>query len=202
MFSQTAGYLGKQGRLTVQADQDQTGVWDSVSQVISQTQATTSSGAFTANYADADVTGRLEPYVAAMQQAIAGTPRVVGVIVAVNGEIQAADTFESTPLFRKLWPKLLKSYALDATLESDQSEGDLPVCDVARAKTFLHDAMQAKVATTSDRDGLVTIHGDADDLACFSLVESPDSRSVAHGYGGRMHKPEPWAGWAAAWVVG
>ncbi len=45
--------------------------------------------------------------------------------------------------------------------------------------------MQAKGAATSDRDGLVTIHGDADDLVCFSLVESPGSTAVAHGYGGR-----------------
>ncbi len=43
-FSQTAGYLGKQGRLTVQADQDQADVWNQVSAVISQTQATTESG--------------------------------------------------------------------------------------------------------------------------------------------------------------
>ena len=152
-FSQTAGYLGKHGRLTVQADQDQSGVWDSVSQVISQTQATTESGAFTANYADSEVAGRLDPYVAAMQEAIAQTPRVVGVIVAVNGEIQAADTFESTPLFRKLWPKLLKSYALDATLDGDQSEGELPVCNLARAKTFLDDAMQAKAQRPATATG-------------------------------------------------
>ena len=38
----------------------------------------------------------------------------VGVIVAVSGEMHSLDVFESTPLFQKLWPKLLKSYALDA----------------------------------------------------------------------------------------
>jgi hypothetical protein len=35
-------------------------------------------------------------------------------VVAVNGKVESLDVFQSTPQFRNLWPKLLKSYALDA----------------------------------------------------------------------------------------
>ena len=46
-------------------------------------------------------------------------------IVAVNGRFEQIDVFESTPLFNKLWPKLLKSYALDAANTNGDSQVDL-----------------------------------------------------------------------------
>jgi hypothetical protein len=96
------------------------------------------------------------------------------VIVAVDGEILAVDTFESTPLFRKVWPKLLTSYVLDANLQFD-AEKEPRTCDVAAAEAFLRSAMQAKTADTVARDGLVTTRADGEGLASFSLHESPDS---------------------------
>jgi ARG/rhodanese/phosphatase superfamily protein len=188
-FSVDGGYLGKNARLSVQSGKDQSDVWEEVGLVISQTQAVTSSGAFTANYFDAQVTSKLEPYMAALEKAIADKPQVVGVIVAVNGKILAADAFESTPLFLKLWPKLLKSYALDATMQSEEQADKLPVCEIAEAKTFLRNAMRAKVAATTDRNGLVTTRGDGQTFACFSLHESPASRHMRRGYGGRASAP-------------
>jgi hypothetical protein len=38
----------------------------------------------------------------------------VGVVVAINGKAQLADIFASPSLFRVYWPKLLKSYVLEA----------------------------------------------------------------------------------------
>ncbi len=173
-FSVAGGYLNKTGRLTVQAGKGQSEVWDAISKVNAQTWAPTDSDAFTANYTAPEVADKLEPYTAALKEPIAKTSRVVGVIVAVNGEIQAADTFESTPLFRKLWPKLLGSYVLDAVMQADEQDDRAPTCKIAQAETFLDDAMQAKVAESTDRDGLVTTRGDAEGLASFSLHESRD----------------------------
>jgi hypothetical protein len=36
-------------------------------------------------------------------------PSVIGVIVAVHGNVETVDVFESTPLFRQLRPKLRMS---------------------------------------------------------------------------------------------
>ncbi|MGH9795291.1 MAG: ARPP-1 family domain-containing protein [Candidatus Acidiferrales bacterium] len=40
--------------------------------------------------------------------------RVVGVVVAYGGEVAWSDTFASDALFRRYWPKLLRSYVVEA----------------------------------------------------------------------------------------
>jgi hypothetical protein len=178
-FSAAGGYLHKDGRLTVQSGKGQTEVWDEISDFNDKSGVHTSSGAFTANYCEPEVASKLQPYIAALEKAIAEKSRVVGVIVAVNDEIQAADTFESTPLFRKLWPKLLESYVLDAAMRVDGDGDRVDECNVAQAEAFLRDAMEAKVAEISDRDGLITTRGDGQSLASFSLHESRADNQVS-----------------------
>ncbi|MBI4166471.1 MAG: hypothetical protein HY508_12130, partial [Acidobacteria bacterium] len=38
----------------------------------------------------------------------------VGVIVAINGELVWSDVFPTSDLFRRYWPKLLRSYIMEA----------------------------------------------------------------------------------------
>lgn len=78
-----------------------------VRRVNTTTGVETDSGAFTANYAAPTVSEKLAPYLANLRERVASQKRIVGIVVAINGKIESADLFESTPLFRKLWPKLL-----------------------------------------------------------------------------------------------
>ena len=86
--------------------------------------------------------------------------QVVGAIVAVNGTVEAVDVFQSTPLFQKLWPKLLKGHALDALAgiqEKDQGKNAGKTAQkqatVDDARKFLDAAMQAGVAKKTDSPG-------------------------------------------------
>lgn len=54
-----------------------------------------------------------QQYERALSGKLAGA-RVVGVVVAVNGEVIWADVFASPELFRRYWPKLLRSYVVEA----------------------------------------------------------------------------------------
>jgi hypothetical protein len=56
---------------------------------------------------------RTGPYIRDLKDKCAGK-NVVGVVVAVNGEPVNSDIFASPSLFRRYWPKLLESYALEA----------------------------------------------------------------------------------------
>jgi hypothetical protein len=47
--------------------------------------------------------------------------------------MEMVDVYESTPLFKKLWPKLLKGYALDAIAVTGDEDA-ASVFDVADAK--------------------------------------------------------------------
>jgi hypothetical protein len=52
-------------------------------------------------------------YERALRDALRGK-NVIGVVVAINGEIVWADVFADADLFARYWPKLLRSYAVEA----------------------------------------------------------------------------------------
>src|SRR5206468_128104 len=84
-FPISAGNLGKGGRLAVQEGKGQGEVWQEVGKLNRQYGAENmnSSGAFTANYVQGEVVGKVKPFLKEFDQPIATTERVVGVIVAV-----------------------------------------------------------------------------------------------------------------------
>ncbi len=197
-FVCSAGNLNKPSREAVQSGKGQNAVWDEVSAQNLLMCAKTSSDAFTANYAQKDVTEKLQPYVDHLQQTVAAQARVVGVVVAVNGRPEMADVFGSTPLFRKLWPKLLKSYALDAA----GSAKDQPTanCTAAKAQAFLNAASQAQVVSSDSRgQGLVVTRQATDELDSYSAApaatfsesaagrSSTARRTFTAGFGGSIH---------------
>jgi len=61
-----------------------------------------------------DASGALQrDYERALRGALRGKD-VVGVVVAINGEVVWADVFAESGLFARYWPKLLRSYAVEA----------------------------------------------------------------------------------------
>ncbi len=61
----------------------------------------------------------------------------VGVVVAVNGELIWSDLFPNQDLFQKYWPKLLRSYVMEAEGRGKVLKG---VPSVKEAETFLREA--------------------------------------------------------------
>ena len=76
----------------------------------------------------------MQEYMRALEREVL-QPGVVGVVVARNGEPVWADVFGSSQLFARYWPKLLKSYVVDAMgdYESDR------VPNIAQAQVYLND---------------------------------------------------------------
>ena len=67
-----------------------------------------------------------------------GKSDVVGYAFAINGKINSADVYASNELFKKLWPKLLKSSAAEAIAEEDKKFGNAP--SSAAVQKFLAEA--------------------------------------------------------------
>jgi hypothetical protein len=88
--------------------------------------------------------------------------------VAINGKIETVDVFESTPLFLKLWPRLLQSYALDALQvedDEDVKERVLP----SEAEAFLASVLREQGAESRKTEGgLVVSRHETDDRISFS----------------------------------
>jgi len=100
-------------RAKAEAKKSQSEVWSQVSETTEVVKATSASGALTRAYQDGKVAMRTGPYIRDLKDKCAGK-NVVGVVVAVNGEPVNSDIFASPSLFRRYWPKLLESYALEA----------------------------------------------------------------------------------------
>lgn len=190
-FVASVGNLGKEGRVAVQHAKQQGEVWDKVASANAKSGVQVESGAFTHNYIQGDAVERLEPYIEKLQGPVDKTQRVVGVIVAINGKVESVDVFESTPLFRKLWPKLLKSYAFDAANSSEEQEA-AAVCTQADAWKFMNDAASAQVASSETKQGVLTVHRANERIVSFSAsdpaaADSANSPAAKVEFGGAVH---------------
>jgi hypothetical protein len=60
---------------------------------------------------------------------------VVGYVFAINGEINSADIYADSKLFRKMWPKLLEASAIEAISKLDdesENKGEITVRQVCK----------------------------------------------------------------------
>lgn len=186
-FVATVGHLSKASRVAVQSEKDQSAVWESVAIANNQSGLSPDSGAFTANYVSIDNIKKLEPYLEHLQAPISKIDQVVGVLVAVNGKIETIDVFDSTPLFNKVWPKLLKSYALDAT--NAQEAKDAKAADIKReaAESFLAEALGANVASSEAGQGVALTRREGQHVLSFSAHVEPAAAAAGMGGMGGVH---------------
>jgi hypothetical protein len=172
VFGEKAGNLGKGGRVAVQEGKAQTEIWDSVAKANAQSGVRPSTGAFTANYTDPKILKKIESYTKDCEQPVADHRQIVGTIIAVNNKLEVIDVFGSTPLFRKVWPKLLKGYALDAATAPKNAKDAATPPTVDDAARFLRDVMDSQVQKQTDRkDGIVVTKRESQRALSYSAAE-------------------------------
>ena len=126
-------------------DADQTAVWREVDRKMSASQTTSSTSALHDVYKQTEE--RLQAYLNAF------TPNdAQGFIIAIDGEVVGADVFDHAETFVKLWPKLIRSYALDAIERATRRE-PIPAIPAAGATPkVLTDTQQFIVYAQNARD--------------------------------------------------
>lgn len=186
-FVGSVGSLNGPARVAVQKGDGQGKVWEEVSNANAKSGVKSKSGAFTGNYAESKVVKQLRPYTDQLVQPVLKTENVVGAIVAVNGKVESMDIFESTPLFKKLWPKLLKSYSLDALNAADEKAAPKP-CSRTDAMAFLQETAQAGSKKSDTKKGITSTQHENDKVLLFSAHELRDKRNAeaSSGLGGGM----------------
>jgi hypothetical protein len=120
-------------RANAQAKKDQNEVWKEVAGQVSANSVSTSTGDLKSVYEDKRVSRTLESYERALKERITGK-EVIGVVVAIGGRVISADVFASPKLFQAYWPKMLKSYALEAV---SSKKNDSEKASVKDAEAFL-----------------------------------------------------------------
>ncbi len=105
-------------RYAMQVTGEQQPVWKAVALATAHFGARTKSGTYMALAQAPAAQAATVPYATALTVPVqAGTPgRVVGVVTAINGRIVCADLYRNPALFAQMWPSLLRSYALQASM--------------------------------------------------------------------------------------
>ena len=129
-------------KMAIQAG-DQREVWNEVAEATRAVGAETRSGTLYAALAHTEED--IEKYSQALKGIVDQEPKAVGFVVAVNGEPVAADLYGNPGLFRKMWPKLLSSYALHAVGQrSDNEEGKTQEVTLDACRAFLAGATKTE----------------------------------------------------------
>ena len=185
-FIASVGQLNKDARIAVQQTGDQQKVWEEVGKANSKVGNKSSSSDFAENYFSRDTAKDLEPFLAKLKS-VGDAKQIVGVAVAVNGKMLSVDVFESTPLFKKFWPKLLKSYALDAiaTPGTKKKTSSISVDDCI---AFLKNVEKAKPQITKLANAELEKHDSSKGIS-FSYHDPKSTSASASGgaFGGSVH---------------
>lgn len=87
-------------------------------------------------------------YVAKLSSIVEGKSDVIGYVFAINDKISSADLYYSNGLFRKFWPKLLKTTAIEAVAERPLNEKSATVSAEA-IKAFFAGAERGEESTSN-----------------------------------------------------
>lgn len=95
---------------------------DKLSSVAGSVRAAASPSSYMLSLETARLQESVDPYLHALVGGPSGQPDVIGYAFAVNGKISSAETYDSHDLFQKLWPKLLRSSAVEAVSNLQQGK--------------------------------------------------------------------------------
>jgi hypothetical protein len=103
---------------------------------------------------------------------------VIGVAIAINGQIQSADIYASSTLCRDLWPKLLKANIVAALAERAVDAAAPPTTDAIRQ--FLMDAETGQASQQTLPSGTRSVRHESDSALLFETCNPAAANLVVH----------------------
>jgi hypothetical protein len=162
-------------REKAQAKKDQQAVWEEVTITASQNAVESATGTLGRVFEDKRVNSRLSEFARAFREKLNGK-NIVGAVVAINGEVVSADVFANGSLFQAYWPKLLKSFALQAVSSGSRVKRD---ASAIAAEAFLARATSKESEEDNNRLYRLREH-DSDDSASFELESIATGGTLLH----------------------
>jgi hypothetical protein len=151
----------------IQSEKSQSRVWQEVARADAMAAAMvaptagaikpeslSSTGTYNAIAENTTVNTNRAAYVAALQPQLRRFKDAVGLAVAINGRMTAADVYSSPALFDALSGKLLESYALEAVLARATASSAVTPPSTQQASAFLATTGSAPAATETIGDSM------------------------------------------------
>src|SRR5262249_59889080 len=153
----------KELKLAVKSNKDQSAVWREVAktQAALQASAPASPTSLQLTLESRPVAEAVDGYLNALTGIAAAKPDAVGFVFAVNGAVNSADVYSSPALFAAMWPKLLRSSAVEAVGHL-KKDGRFQPARSEAIRAFLNEAERGKQSAVDvdRRVKLVTYAGD------------------------------------------
>lgn len=129
-------------------------------------QSPVSSSSLELTLGNKDVRKHAEEYVKALIDIIKGRKHIIGFVFAINGQLNTAEVYGSEDLFNQLWPKLLRTAAVEAfaKLKKDK-HSKAPSTKAAAA--FLEYPEKSQVQRNRINDWLTAITHEGKDKVIF-----------------------------------
>lgn len=178
--------VSKELKLAANSARSQQEVWDKVSEAQSKLSksvggsvaATESSSSLQLSLENRQVVATVNEYIRNLGGIVNGKSDVIGYAFAVNGQINSADTYVSSTLFKKVWTKMLKAAATEAVAQSRGVRLADPVKAEA-VRELIDDAERAKPKEQSVGAGARLITREDKDNVMFEARDEK-SKAVVH----------------------
>jgi hypothetical protein len=116
-----------------------------------------------------DVRRHADEYVKGLIDIVKGRKHIVGFAFAIDGQFSTAEVYGSEDLFSRLWPKLLRTAAVEALAALKKEEhSESPSAKAAAA--FLEYPERSQVQRNRANDWLVTIRHESKDKVIFESL--------------------------------
>ena len=175
----------------IQGEKSQSGVWAEVAAGSARASAFVKAdpsrpasalsaiGTFNAIVENREIRTQRADYVNALLPRLEQARDAIGIVVAINGEITAADTYGSSALFHQLARKLIESYALEALLARNETKAAAKAPAKEAALAFL---TEASLASGKDEKVAPTIHRttrETEKVVLYEYTEADQSSGAA-----------------------
>jgi hypothetical protein len=126
---------------------------------------------------DKDVRKHAQDYVDALRNVIRGRKHIIGFVFAINGQLNTAEVYGSEDLFKQLWPKLLRTAAVEAFAELKKDK-HFKAPSTKAAAVFLEYPRESQVQRNPVNDWLTAITHEGKDKVIFESLFLKEHTSV------------------------
>jgi hypothetical protein len=123
----------------------------------------------------------IDGYVKKLTPAVADQKDVIGYAFAVNGQMNSADVYASSALFKKLWPKLVKATAVEAFHEVKKDKKFEPVKGDA-VLAFLADPEKGKKSQKDIDKRLSQVLKETEKKVLFETCDKSNGQCLRRSY--------------------
>jgi ARG and Rhodanese-Phosphatase-superfamily-associated Protein domain len=123
----------------------------------------------------------IDGYVKKLTPAVADRKDVIGYAFAINGQLNSADVYASSALFKKLWPKLVKASAVEAFHELKKDRKFEPVKGDA-VLAFLADPEKGKKSRKDINPRLSQVQKETERNVLFETCDKSSGQYLRRSY--------------------